>query len=102
MTDRRIEDLGDSLAVPRKNGSSFRGSLGGRVFGMAVALSDDQLYAWDDFRDHLVAEIAAKSTDAPATTSAGWHRSSACCSTAAWSPPRSSTRAHCRVRRRRL
>src|SRR5918999_965592 len=60
MSDRRIEDLGDSLAVPRKNGELvFEAPWEGRVFGMAVAMSDDQLYAWDDFRDHLVAEIAA-------------------------------------------
>ena len=60
MSDRRIEDLGDSLAVPRKNGELvFEAPWEGRVFGMAVVLSDDQLYAWDDFRDHLVAEIAA-------------------------------------------
>ena len=60
MSDRRIEDLGDSLTVPRKNGELvFDAPWEGRVFGMAVVLSDDQLYAWDDFRDHLVAEIAA-------------------------------------------
>ena len=60
MSDRRIEDLGDDLAVPRKNGELvFEAPWEGRVFGMAVVLSDDQVYAWDDFRDHLVAEIAA-------------------------------------------
>ena len=60
MTDQRIEDLGDDLAVPRKNGELvFEAPWEGRVFGMAVALSDDQVYAWDDFRDRLVAEIAA-------------------------------------------
>ena len=42
MSDRRIEDLGDSLAVPRKNGELvFEAPWEGRVFGMAVALSDD-------------------------------------------------------------
>src|ERR671916_1974450 len=60
MSDQRIEDLGDSLAVPRKNGELvFEAPWEGRVFGMAVALSDNRLYAWDAFRDHLVAEIAA-------------------------------------------
>ena len=60
MTDRRIEDLSDDLAVPRKNGELvFEAPWEGRIFGMAVALSDDQAYAWDDFRDRLVAEIAA-------------------------------------------
>ena len=57
MTDQRIEDLGDDLAVPRKNGELvFEAPWEGRVFGMAVVLSDDRVYAWDDFRDHLVGD----------------------------------------------
>ncbi len=60
MSDQRIEDLGDDLAVPRKNGEMvFAAPWEGRVFGMAVALSDEQHYDWNDFRDRLVAEIAA-------------------------------------------
>jgi nitrile hydratase accessory protein len=60
MSDPRIEDLGDDLAVPRKNGELvFAAPWEGRVFGMAVALSDNQVYDWDAFRDRLVAEIAA-------------------------------------------
>src|SRR3954451_20451774 len=59
MSDQRIEDLGDDLAVPRKNGELvFAAPWEGRVFGMAVALSDNQRYAWDAFRDRLTAEIA--------------------------------------------
>ena len=57
-THRRISS--DDLAVPRKNGELvFEAPWEGRVFGMAVALNDDASYAWDDFRDRLVAEIAA-------------------------------------------
>ena len=60
MSDRRIEDLGDSLAVPRKNGELvFEAPWEGRVFGMTVALSDGEVYPWNDFRDRLVAEITA-------------------------------------------
>jgi cobaltochelatase CobN len=60
MSDQRIEDLGDDLAVPRKNGEMvFAAPWEGRVFGMAVALSDEDVYDWNDFRDRLVAEIAA-------------------------------------------
>jgi nitrile hydratase accessory protein len=60
MTDQRIEDLGDDLAVPRKNGELvFEAPWEGRVFGMAVTLSDHQVYDWNAFRDRLVAEIAA-------------------------------------------
>jgi nitrile hydratase accessory protein len=60
MPDQRIEDLGDALAVPRKNGELvFAAPWEGRVFGMAVALSDNETYVWDDFRDRLVLEIDA-------------------------------------------
>ncbi|MEX1159112.1 MAG: nitrile hydratase accessory protein [Thermomicrobiales bacterium] len=60
MSDQRIEDLGDDLAVPRRNGEFvFEAPWEGRVFGMTVALSDQQVYNWDAFRERLAAEIAA-------------------------------------------
>jgi cobaltochelatase CobN len=59
MDVSRIEDLSDELAVPRKNGELvFEAPWEGRVFGMAVALSDRCVYEWDAFRDRLAAEIA--------------------------------------------
>jgi hypothetical protein len=82
MIDGRIEDLGDDLAVPRKNGELvFAAPWEGRVFGMAVALSDNELYAWDDFRDRLVLEIAA--AEAHGSSASSWRRGS--------SPRKSST-----------
>jgi len=49
-----------AAALPRKNGELvFQSPWEGRVFGLAVAMSDRQAYAWDDFRDHLIAEIAS-------------------------------------------
>jgi nitrile hydratase accessory protein len=63
VSDQRIEDLGDDLAVPRRNGELvFEAPWEGRVFGMAVAMSDNAAYSWDAFRDRLVAEIAAAET----------------------------------------
>lgn len=60
MPDPRIEDLDDHLSVPRRNGELvFQAPWEGRVFGMAVALSDQKVYDWDAFRDRLVSEIAA-------------------------------------------
>ena len=45
---------------PRKNGELvFEEPWQGRAFGMAVALNEGECYAWDDFRDRLVAQIAA-------------------------------------------
>ena len=55
MSDQRIEELGDDLAVPRTNGELvFEAPWEGRVFGMAVALNDQGVYPWRDFRDQLV------------------------------------------------
>lgn len=60
MADHRIEELGDDLAVPRRNGELvFEAPWEGRIFGMAVALSDAQRFPWGDFRARLAAEIAA-------------------------------------------
>jgi nitrile hydratase accessory protein len=59
MSDDRVVDLGDDLAIPRKNGELvFAAPWEGRIFGMAVALSDRQAFPWDAFRDRLAAEIA--------------------------------------------
>lgn len=56
----RIEDLSDDLAVPRRNGELvFTAPWEGRIFGMAVALSENDAFAWDAFRDRLISEIAA-------------------------------------------
>jgi hypothetical protein len=43
MSDQHVEDLSDDLAVPRKNGELvFEAPWEGRVFGMAVAMSEGQ------------------------------------------------------------
>lgn len=59
MSDGRIENLSDDLAVPRRNGELvFEAPWEGRVFGMAVSLCDGRAFSWDGFRDRLVFEIA--------------------------------------------
>jgi len=58
--DRRIGNMDGAAALPRKNGELvFAAPWEGRIFGMAVALHERQLYGWDDFRTRLIAEIAA-------------------------------------------
>jgi nitrile hydratase accessory protein len=58
--DRRIGQMDGSAALPRANGELvFTAPWEGRAFGVAVALSDQGRYSWRDFRDRLVAEIAA-------------------------------------------
>ena len=63
-TFERIRTDEDSpVAVPRKNGELvFEAPWEGRVFGLAVALSDRRMYDWDDFRSRLVEEIGPEST----------------------------------------
>jgi nitrile hydratase accessory protein len=47
-------------ALPRKNGELvFEEPWQGRVFGMAVALHEGGLYDWEEFRQTLIAQIAA-------------------------------------------
>lgn len=57
--DRSIAYLEGDAALPRNNGELvFRAPWEGRAFGVAVALSENGEYAWDDFRDRLVEEIS--------------------------------------------
>jgi cobaltochelatase CobN len=61
-TAARLHGLLTSLGgatVPRRNGELvFDEPWQGRVFGMAVALSEQGLLPWEEFRQALIAEIA--------------------------------------------
>ncbi len=58
--DAAIADMADSGALPRRNGEIlFHDEWERRVFAMAVALCEQGLYGWDEFREHLIAAIAA-------------------------------------------
>ncbi|PYM65415.1 MAG: nitrile hydratase accessory protein [Candidatus Rokuibacteriota bacterium] len=47
-------------ALPRKNGELlFEEPWQGRAFGMAVALHEQGIYEWEEFRQALIAQIAA-------------------------------------------
>jgi nitrile hydratase accessory protein len=61
-------------ALPRQNGELvFAAPWEGRVFGMALALHEQQAYAWDEFRDRLLAELAqAGGADDPAAYYERW------------------------------
>lgn len=49
-----------SSALPRKNGELvFNEASEGRVFGMALAMHEHGRFAWDEFRDRLIDEIAS-------------------------------------------
>ena len=56
---RFLADLAGSTAVPRRNGELvFDAPWQGRVFGMAVALSEQGVFAWEEFRHALIRKIA--------------------------------------------
>lgn len=51
--------LDGATAPPMANGELvFELPWEGRVFGMARALCNSGLFAWDEFRDYLIAEIS--------------------------------------------
>jgi nitrile hydratase accessory protein len=49
--------------VPRKNGELvFEAPWQARVFGMAVALSEEARYDWEEFRQELIRAVAEAET----------------------------------------
>lgn len=59
-TNEAIADMSGVEALPRRNGELvFHDEWERRVFAMAVALCEQAHYGWDEFREHLIAAIAA-------------------------------------------
>ena len=57
--DLQISNMVGETFLPRDNGELvFEAPWEGRAFGIAVALRDEGLYEWRDFRDRLVIEAA--------------------------------------------
>ena len=66
LGDQLAAHLEGSAAIPRKNGELvFQAPWESRAFGMAVALCEQGLYNWDEFRARLIAEIAAWEREHP-------------------------------------
>jgi hypothetical protein len=64
--DRRIANLDEHAALPRKNGELvFQAPWEGRAFGIAVLLNEKGTYEWNAFSDRLVAEIGAAASPPP-------------------------------------
>ena len=72
--DRRIADMDDGAPLPRQNGELvFEAPWEGRAFALAVALNEDGRYEWREFREHLIAEIAAaQASDAASSYYEQW------------------------------
>jgi nitrile hydratase accessory protein len=58
--ERVVAAMQGAAALPRKNGELvFDEPWQGRVFGMAVALHEQGCYDWEEFRQALIAQVAA-------------------------------------------
>ena len=58
--------LGETDSPPRSNGTlRFERDWEGRAFGLALALSKQGKYEWDDFRRQLMASIAEWESEHP-------------------------------------
>lgn len=56
----RVLDIEGPAAPPRKNGELvFAAPWESRIFAMAVALHEQGVFEWDEFREQLIAEIGA-------------------------------------------
>ena len=75
--DPRIAEMGGAAALPRKSGELvFHDPWERQVFALAVALCEQGLYQWDEFRDRLIAEIAAEAagnTEDPSSPRPGYY-----------------------------
>jgi len=59
-TNPHIAEMAGKTSLPRSSGELvFHDPWERRAFAMAVTLCEQGLYHWDEFRDHLIAEIAA-------------------------------------------
>ena len=60
MTNPHIAEMMGKASLPRSSGELvFHDPWERRAFAMAVTLCEQGVYHWDEFRDHLIAEIAA-------------------------------------------
>ena len=67
--DRAVADMGGAAALPRANGELvFEAPWEGRIFALTVALHEQGLYQWDEFRRRLIDEIAAAAAGDTAST----------------------------------
>jgi nitrile hydratase accessory protein len=73
IANRIAADINSPTTIPRRNGEPvFREPWESRVFGMAIALCERELYDWDEFRERLISEIS--SADARGDTSTYYER----------------------------
>ncbi len=66
LSQRQVSDMQGTAALPRKSGElQFQDPWEGEAFAMAVALCERRHYQWQEFQEHLIAEIARADQTAP-------------------------------------
>ena len=67
--DDRVGQMDGSAALPRRNGELvFEAPWESRAFGLAVAMSDQGQYAWEEFRQRLIAQIGTADASGSSST----------------------------------
>ncbi|MCS6925426.1 MAG: nitrile hydratase accessory protein, partial [Candidatus Binatia bacterium] len=60
LPHRHVADMEGATALPRQSGELvFQDPWEGEAFALAVALCEQGLYRWDEFRERLIVELAA-------------------------------------------
>ena len=60
QTNPAIAEMMGPVSLPRRSGELvFHDPWERTIFAMTISLCEQGLYKWDEFRDHLIAEIAA-------------------------------------------
>ncbi len=68
LSQRHVSDMPGSAALPRRSGElQFRDPWEGIAFALAVALCEQGQYAWPEFQERLIAEIASADRQPPET-----------------------------------
>jgi nitrile hydratase accessory protein len=66
-----IAEMPGAASLPRKSGELvFHDPWERKAFALAVSLCEQGVFVWDEFRDHLIAEIAASECAAGPNTPA--------------------------------
>lgn len=56
--ERLVADMGGTAALPRRNGELvFEAPWESQAFGMAIVLSEEGHFDWEEFRQRLISEI---------------------------------------------
>ncbi|SRR5579883_2084135 len=70
LAGRVALDTSGPAAIPRRNGEPvFEEPWQSRIFGLAVVLCEQGYFEWNEFRERLIAEIAAADAQAAGAVS---------------------------------